>query len=534
MEATTTTMLHVVLKHLPFEINPTFNVSLFCFIIFIFFVLIKLQTTTRDELNLPPSPPQLPLIGNLHQVGFLPHRSFTALSHKYGPLMLLRLGQTPTLVVSSAHLARDIAKSHDIVFSDRPQTAAAKVLFYGCTDVGFLPYGEEWRLKKKICVHEFLTPKRVQSFKYIREEEVSDLVNKIRQACAHHQHDHRFSVDMSELIIATSHKIVSRCLLGHKFETEDGNNRFDDLTRKVMSQLVSFSFGTFFPSLRWMDVVAGLTLKWNATFREVDDFFNEVLSHHKEATRNEDEDQKSEKKDFVDTLNQLQQDDLPGCELSQSDHKAMLLDLLLGGSDTTTAAMEWGFTELMRNPRIMKKAQEEVRRVVGNKSKVEEDDVKQMKYLECVVKETLRLHPPFAISVPRETTSGVTLGGYYVPPNTTVFFNLWGIQRDPEFWERPEEFIPERFEHKKVDFVKGQDFEFAPFGIGRRGCPGATFGVASLEYVLANLLYWFDWKLPDETGESAHRGIDMSETFMLTVVKKLPLCAQPIPYLTAS
>lgn len=288
-------------------------------------MLIKLQRTTRNEPNLPPSPPQLPLIGNLHQLGFLPHRSLTALSHKHGPLMFLRLGQTPTLVVSSAHFAREIAKSHDIVFSDRPITAATKVLFYGCTDVGFLPYGEEWRLKKKICVHEFLSPKRVQSFKYIREEEVSDLVNKIRQACAHHQHDDRFSVDMSALIIATSHKIVSRCLLGQKFETEDGNNRFDDLTRKVMAQLVSFSFGSFFPSLRWMDAVAGLTLKWKATFREVDDFFDEVLSRHKAATRNEDEDHKSEKKDFIDILRQLQQDDLLGCELSQSDHKAMIL-----------------------------------------------------------------------------------------------------------------------------------------------------------------------------------------------------------------
>ncbi|XP_028791828.1 cytochrome P450 71A1-like [Neltuma alba] len=521
----------LILKHLPLELNPTLYVSLFCFIILIFFVLIKLQRTSGNEPNLPPSPPKLPFIGNLHQFGSLPHRSLTALSHKYGPLMFLRLGQTPTLVVSSAHLAREIAKFHDVVFSDRPQSAAAKILFYGGTDVGFLPYGEEWRLKKKICVHEFLTPKKVQSFQYIREEEVADLVNKIRKACADHQHDDRLSVNMSEMIIATSHKIVSRCLLGQNFETADGKSRFEDLARKVMTHITTFSFGNFFPSLGWMDVVTGLIPKVNATFREVDAFLDDVLAQHKAAKRNEDDDHNSEKKDFVDHLHELQQHDLLGSELTQSDHKAMLIDLFLGGSDTTTAALEWAFTELMRNPRVMKKAQEEVRRVVGNKSKVEENDMKQMKYLDCVAKETLRLHPSFALSVPRETTSGVTLGGYYIPPKTTVFVNLWGIQRDPEFWERPEEFMPERFENSQYEF-KGQDFEFAPFGIGRRGCPGASFGIASLEYVLANLLCWFDWKLP-ESGKSA-QDVDMSETFMLTVVKKLPIYVQPKPYLIAS
>lgn len=200
-------------------------------------------------------------------------------------------------------------------------------------------------------------------------------------------------------------------------------------------------------------------------------------------------------------------------------------DLFVGGSDTTSTSLEWAFAELMKNPKVMKKAQEEVRRVVGNKSKVEEDDVRQMKYLECIVKEALRLHPPVALLVPRETRSGVTLGGYYVPPKTTVFINAWGIQRDPEFWERQEEFVPERFENSQIDY-KGQDFEFVPFGIGRRGCPGISFGVASIEYVLANLLYWFDWKIPDDT-----KSIDMSESFGLTVVKKLPICVQPIPYI---
>ncbi|KAK4264413.1 hypothetical protein QN277_025592 [Acacia crassicarpa] len=275
-----------------------------------------------------------------------------------------------------------------------------------------------------------------------------------------------------------------------------------------------------------MDVVTGLIPKLNATFREIDAFLDEVLVQHKSARRNEDEDHKSEKKDFIDILHQLQQDDRLDFEFTQADLKAMITDMFLAGSDTTSTTLEWACAELMKNPRIMKKAQEEARRVVGNKSKVEEDDVRQMKYLECVVKETLRLHPPLALSLPRETRSGVSLGGYYIPPKTTVLVNLWGIQRDPEFWERPEEFIPERFENSRVDF-KGQDFEFIPFGMGRRGCPGISFGLASLEYVLANLLYWFDWKLPAQ-------GIDMSESYGGSVNKKEPIYVQPVPYSVGS
>ncbi|KAK4264410.1 hypothetical protein QN277_025589 [Acacia crassicarpa] len=517
MEGRTRMLLQSLLEHSPLELNLTFF-TLLCFIIVIF--VLRLTRTTRNQLNLPPSPPKFPLIGNLHQLGALPHRSLTALSHKYGPLMFLRLGQTPTLVISSAGMARQMTKSHDVVFSDRPQTTAAKIFVYGCIDVAFSPYGEEWRLKRKIAVLELLSLKRVQSFQYIREEEVADLINKIREACQEKKNG--TSVNMSRLIIATSNNIVCRCLLGQKFETADGEYSFGDSARKVMVHMTAFSFGNFFPSLRWMDVVTGLIPRINATFREIDAFLDEVLVQHKSARRNEDEDHKSEKKDFIDILHQLQQDDRLDFEFTQADLKAMIMDMFVGGSDTTSTTLEWAFAEIIKNPRIMKKAQVEARRVVGNKSKVEEDDVRQMKYLECVVKETLRLHPPLALSLPRETRSSVSLGGYYIPPKTTVLVNLWGIQRDPEFWERPEEFVPERFENNQVDF-KGQNFEFIPFGFGRRGCPGISFGLASLEYVLANLLYWFDWKLPAQ-------GIGMSDSYGLSVTKKVPIYVQPMPY----
>ena len=199
--------------------------------------------------------------------------------------------------------------------------------------------------------------------------------------------------------------------------------------------------------------------------------------------------------------------------------------MFAGGGDTSSTLLEWTFAELMRHKNIMKKVQEEIRKVVGYKSKVDENDVNEMNYLKCVVKETMRLHPPAPLLIHRETLSDVRVKGFEIPPKTRVFVNAWTIQRDPEFWNKPDEFIPERFEEQpEIDF-KGQDLQYIPFGAGRRGCPGISFGLGSTELLLANLLYWFDWKLP-KIGVHM-QDIDMSEIHGLTVSKKVPLHLEP-------
>jgi cytochrome P450 len=199
--------------------------------------------------------------------------------------------------------------------------------------------------------------------------------------------------------------------------------------------------------------------------------------------------------------------------------------MFVAGTDTSATILEWLMAELIKNPSIMKRAQEEVRRVVSKKSKLDKNDINKMDYLKCILKETLRLHPPIPLLLPRETLTSVKIGGYDIPPKTRVYTNTWAMQRDPKVWERPEEFLPERFKDNPIDF-RGQDFEFIPFGGGRRGCPGLTFGVASVEYVVANILYWFDWKLPSANVEG--EDLDMSESNGLTVTKKIPLHLVPI------
>ncbi|XP_022738025.1 cytochrome P450 71A1-like [Durio zibethinus] len=496
------------------------NISpLFVSLILLVSLVIWLNLAKRKKLNLPPSPPKLPIIGNIHQLGKLPHRSLGDLSRKYGSLLLLQLGHNPTLVVSSAEMAREIFKNHDIVFSNRPSTTAANILLYGCSDIGFAPYGEYWRQVRKVCVLELLSVRRVHSFQFVRDEEVELVMNKIRRASVKGE-----SINLTEMLLALAYNIVSRCAISRKFEEEGGNSKFGQLARRLMGLLMSFCIGDMFPYLRWLDVPTGFIPSVKAVNREIDAFFDQIIEKHR-ALKSHDE--VPNRKDFVSIILQLQEDGMLEMDLTQDNLKAIILNMFLGGTETSATTAEWLMAELLKNPNVMKKVQEEVRNVVGKKSKIDVNDINKMEYLKCVIKETLRLHPVAPLLIPRQTTASVKLGSYDIPSNVRVLINVWAIQRDPNWWEKPEEFIPERFENSPVDF-KGQDFQFLPFGCGRRICPGMQFAVASIENVVANLLYWFDWKLP--AGENAEN-LDMSEVYGLTVNKKVPLRLLPISHL---
>jgi len=167
--------------------------------------------------------------------------------------------------------------------------------------------------------------------------------------------------------------------------------------------------------------------------------------------------------------------------------------------------MNWAMTFLMKNPKAMRKAQEEVRNLFGNKGFVDEDDVQQLPYLKAVVKETMRLQPTAPLLIPRETTKECCVGGYEIPAKTLVYVSAWAVGRDPEAWENPYEFNPDRFLGSSID-LKGNDFELIPFGAGRRICPGIFIALATVELSLANLLHKFDWEMP-----SGVEDIDMDD-----------------------
>ncbi|KAI3453580.1 hypothetical protein Pfo_010243 [Paulownia fortunei] len=205
------------------------------------------------------------------------------------------------------------------------------------------------------------------------------------------------------------------------------------------------------------------------------------------------------------------------------------IDIVTGGTETTATTLEWAVAELMNNPEVMAKAQKELSDVVGLNNIIEEFHMPKLKYLEAVLKETLRLHPAVPLLVPRSPAQSSTVGGYTILKNTRVLINAWSIQRDPSIWDNPTKFKPERFldDNGKWDF-RGKNFHYLPFGSGRRICAGLPLAERMLIYFLASLLHSFDWRLPE--GET----LNMSETFEILLRKTTPLVVIPNPRLPDS
>jgi cytochrome P450 len=201
-------------------------------------------------------------------------------------------------------------------------------------------------------------------------------------------------------------------------------------------------------------------------------------------------------------------------------------DLIAGGTESSAVTVEWALSELLKKPEVFAKATEELDRVVGRGRWVNEKDIPSLPYMDAIVKETMRLHPVAPMLVPRLSREDTSIGGYDIPAGTRVLVSVWTIGRDPELWDAPEEFMPERFLGSRLD-VKGQDYELLPFGSGRRMCPGYSLGLKVIQVSLANLLHGFEWKLPHGVE------LNMEEIFGLSTPRKFPLEAVVEPKLPA-
>ncbi|WCJ36158.1 cytochrome P450 family 71 subfamily A polypeptide 25 [Euphorbia peplus] len=493
-------------------------ISTLTFLFFLYFLIKWLAThSPTNHKTLPPSPTKLPFLGNLHQLGLYAHRSLKSLSERYGPLMLLHFGSKPVLVVSSPDIAREITKSHDLIFSSRPKLNIIDKLFYSGKDIVAAPYGDHWRQARGICVLHLLNTKRVKSFRAIREEEVELLVKKIRVSDLE-------EVNLSEMFSGITSDLICRVAFGKKYgRGEEDGKRFHGMLGDFMGLIGSYNIGQFIPWLAWINLVNGFDAKADRTAREFDNFLDGIVEEH---IRNFD---CGGKEDLVNVLLDLQKNNKAEFSLDREGIKALILDMFAGGSDTSSTALEWTMTELIRNPRVMKELQNEVNKIAQQKSEkhgiITEIDLEKMQYLKMVIKEGLRLHPPFPLLAARETTQDIKLRGYDIAKGTMVITNAWAMANDPNTWTKPEEFWPERFLNNPIDF-KGQDFEFMPFGAGRRGCPGISFSVPIIELVLANLVHNFNWELP---GGTMLESLDVSEAIALATRRKNALRAIAIP-----
>ncbi|XP_021600483.2 cytochrome P450 83B1 [Manihot esculenta] len=449
----------------------------------VFLFLLKKNKTTK-KYHLPPGPKGLPIIGNLHQLYFcIPHKRIWELSKHYGPIMTLRMGTRPAIVVTSAKLAKDIMKTYDLNFCSRPALVGSHKLSYDGLDVVFSPYGEYWREMRKITVVHLFNSIRSSTFRHIREDEVSRLMSKVCESAAASK-----PFDMSEAMLALGNNVTLRAATGKRCDVED---RLTRLVSETQAMFAGFFFSDYIPYVgKIIDTLSGLLPRLNKNFSEFDVLYQDIIDEHLQGKA-----PKSECENLVEVLLKLYKENAYKIQLTFAHLKAILMNVFIAGTDTSASAVVWAMCLLMKNPEIMRKTQEEIRSVIGKKGFVNEDDLQKLPYYKAMVRETMRLEPAAPMLVPRETIEDCKLGGYDIPAKSIVYVNNWAVGRDPEAWENPHEFRPERLLESGID-VKGNDYELTPFGAGRRICPGYFMGMSNVELSLANFLYRFDWEMP--------------------------------------
>lgn len=443
----------------------------------------------------------------------------------YGPIFTLKVGVHRALIVSSWEVAKDCLHTNDKAFVDRPKTISMEVMGYNHAIFGFSPYGPYWRELRKIAIQELYSNQRIHMLKPIRVSEVWMAIKATYDQWVITHENASDKVVMTELknwFGDITMNVALRMVVGKRLNELDGTSHGGsrEAFMEFFDLLQVLQVSDSLPSLRWLDI-GGHEKAMKKAATRMDSILQEILEEHKRKPES-----KNDQRDFMDALLSVVDGSNPHLPLEKSDIiiKSTCLSLLLGGADTTTVTLTWALSLLLNNRRVLKRAQEELEEHVGRERQVNESDIQNLVYLQAVVKETMRLYPPGAILVPRESVIDCIVAGYHVPAGTRLLINLWKMQRDPRVWPNALEFQPERFltSHQDVD-VQGKNFELLPFGSGRRMCLAVNFSLQLIQFTLASLLHGFDINKP------LNEPVDMTESSGMSNIKATPLvvCVSP-------
>ncbi|KAK2664785.1 hypothetical protein Ddye_003359 [Dipteronia dyeriana] len=443
--------------------KPTNLIEMFTSIVAVFAVILflwNLKNWGKRVPPLPPGPRGLPIIGYLPFLGTHMPKTFTKLAGIYGPIYKLWLGNKLCVVVSSPSIAKELVRDQDTIFANRDHPSVAATVLHGGKDIAFLPYGPEWRKLRKLFVSKMMGNASLDACYSLRKQEVKKIIRDVYNRSGK-------AIDIGELSFSASVNVIQNILWGFTLQGENTANLREEL-REFYSELVivfgATNISDIFPVLSRFDIqgIAKRSKKVSIQFEKIID---SAIERSKNIAAIRGGWNNDGKKDFLQILLELQEHEDSATSITMTQLRAMLLDIIVGGTDTTTTVLEWTMAELMNNPKVMKKAQEELTEVVGIDGSVEEFHLPKLQYLDAVVKETMRLHPPVPLPFPRCPSQTTIVGGYTIPKGSAIMLNIYSIQRDPQLWDNPLGFRPERFLNNFENFDHlGNNFQYMPFG----------------------------------------------------------------------
>lgn len=476
---------------------------------------------------LPPGPTGYPIIRTFQWL----RRSLSEiepmlrkLMSVHGPLITLRIGPNPSIFVASHALAHQALVQNGAVFSDRPKPLpTTRIVSSNQRNISSAAYGPTWRLLRRNLTSEILHPSRVKAYSGARKWVLGILLERLRGDCG----------SGSGVKLIDHFQYAMFCLLvlmcfGDKLE-EAKIKEIEKVQRRLLLGFRRFNILNFFPRIgrfifpdRWRELIGT---------REEQERIFVPLIHARAQSRSREEDDDGVVA-YVDTLQDLE---LPEEKRNLNDGEvvSLVIEFLSAGTDTTSTALQWIMANLVKHPTIQEKLYGEISSVKGpppgeiNVAAVEEEDLAEMRYLKAVVLEGLRRHPPGHFVLPHAVTEETELNGYTIPKNATVNFMVAEMGLDPNVWEDPTEFKPERLltaagddGGEMFDVTGRREIKMMPFGSGRRMCPGWGLALLHLEYFVANLVWYFEWR--EAEGEK----VNLEEKPEFTVVMKYPLRAK--------
>ncbi|XP_039142020.1 cytochrome P450 78A5-like, partial [Dioscorea cayenensis subsp. rotundata] len=442
--------------------------------------------------------------------GPLPHRALAKLSTSFQSLYLMAfsIGFTRFIISSHPDSAKEILNNSS--FADRPiKESAYELLFHRA--MGFAPFGDYWRTLRRLSSTHLFSPKKISSLAGQRMEIGTQMVAQIDSLMRKHG-----KVELKQVLHFAALNSIMMSVFGKKYEFGKGNDglELEELVKEGYELLGVFNWSDHLPLIGWFDF-QGVRRRCKNLIKKVDVFVLQIIKEHRERRSNGSFDEINA--DFVDVLLHFQSEE----KLSDSDIIAVLWEMIFRGTDTVAILLEWIMARMVLHPEIQSKAQLEIENIVGSSNSVSETDIPKLHYLQSIVKECLRLHPPGPLlSWARLAIHDTFIGDNFVPAGTTAMVNMWAITHDESIWHDAEKFKPERFMDGEDVSVMGSDLRIAPFGSGRRVCPGKTMALANVHLWLAQLLQRFKWE--------ACEGVDLSECLKMSLEMKNSLVCKVV------